>query len=159
MAGGSSAPRTDGLPSSRLCSHGTGGREDNLCREISELFEVQDLLIPRAITFEEGDNSGVEAHIALTDISYIDKTSITAKFSCFALPMLSAGSEQETELMASASVKIGLGSPSLETLASALPEDYNLYPVDTNRLYSTLTKLGYGYSGPFRTLSDMQRRH
>lgn len=122
-----------------------------------ELFEVQDLSIPRAITFEEGDNSGVETLVTLTGIRYQNKTA-TANFSCYSLPIVGTGSEQEMELMASATVNIVFGSPSVNALLCAPLEDYNMYSIDTDRFYSTLTKLGYGYSGPFRTISGMKCR-
>lgn len=123
-----------------------------------ELFEVQDLSIPRAITFEEGDNSGVETLVTLTGIRHHQNQTATASFSCYSLPIVGTGSEQEMELMASATVKIVFGSPSVDALSCAPLEDYNMYPIDTDRFYSTLTKLGYGYSGPFRTISGMKRR-
>ena len=122
-----------------------------------ELFEVQDLSIPRAITFEEGDNSGLETLVTLTEIRYQNKTA-TANFSCYSLPIVGAGSEQEMELMASATVNIVFGTPSVNALLCSPLEDYNMYSIDTDRFYSTLTKLGYGYSGPFRTISGMKRR-
>lgn len=123
-----------------------------------ELFELHDLSIPRAMTFEEGDNSGVETLVTLTEARHHQNQTVTANFSCYSLPVLSTGSEQEMELMATATVKIVFGTPSVESLSSAPLEDYNMYPIDTDRFYSTLTKLGYGYSGPFRTISSMKRR-
>ena len=123
-----------------------------------ELFEVQDLSIPRAITFEEGDNSGVETLVTLTEIRHHQNQTVTACFACYSLPIVGTGSEQEMELMASATVRIVFGSPSVDALSCAPLEDYNMYPIDTDRFYSTLTKLGYGYSGPFKTISEMKRR-
>lgn len=123
-----------------------------------ELFEIQDLSIPRAITFEEGDNSGVETLVTLTEIRHHQNQTATASFSCYSVPIVGSGSEQEMELMARATVKIVFGSPSVDALSCTPLEDYNMYPIDTDRFYSTLTRLGYGYSGPFRTISGMKRR-
>ena len=123
-----------------------------------ELFEVHDLSIPRAITFEEGDNSGVETLVTLTGIRHHKNQTATASFACYSLPIIGTGSEQEMELMASATIRIVFGSPSVDALSCAPLEDYNMYPIDTDRFYSTLTKLGYGYSGPFKTISEMKRR-
>jgi hybrid polyketide synthase / nonribosomal peptide synthetase ACE1 len=68
-----------------------------------ELFEIHDLSISRAITFEEDANSGVETLVTLTAIttpSHRNQTNITtADFSCYSCP--SMGSEQEMELVAS----------------------------------------------------------
>ena len=57
-----------------------------------ELFEVQDLSIPRAITFEDGDNSGVEILVTLTGIRYRNKTA-TPSFSWYSLPIVGTRSE------------------------------------------------------------------
>ncbi len=123
-----------------------------------ELFELHDLSIPRAVTFEEGDNTGVETLVTLTEVRYHQNQTATANFCCYSLPVVGTGSEQEMDLVASATVKIIFGAPSVDALSCAPLEDYNMYPVDTDRFYSTLTKLGYGYSGPFRTISSMRRR-
>ncbi|KAL6694280.1 hypothetical protein J3F84DRAFT_395947 [Trichoderma pleuroticola] len=123
-----------------------------------KVFEVNDLAIPRAVTFEEGDTSGVETLVTLTDIRQQQNQFVTANFSCYSLPVLSSGSQQEMELIATATVRIILGTPSVESLMAPQAEDYNLFPIDADRFYSTLEGLGYGYSGPFKTFSSMQRR-
>ncbi|OPB43455.1 putative lovastatin nonaketide synthase protein [Trichoderma guizhouense] len=123
-----------------------------------KVFEVNDLAIPRAVTFEEGDTSGVETLVTLTDIRQHQNQYLAANFSCYSLPVLSSGSEQEMELIATATVKIILGTPSVESLMAPPAEDYNLFPIDADRFYTTLEGLGYGYSGPFKTFSSMQRR-
>ncbi|KAK6070456.1 polyketide synthase peptide synthetase [Seiridium cupressi] len=123
-----------------------------------ELFELHELSIPRAVTFEEGDNSGVETLVTLTKVQNHQDGTSTADFSCYSIPVSSTGSKQELELMAGGTVKIIFGVPGTETLYSKPLEDYNMYCVDEDHFYSSLTKLGYGYSGPFRTLSSMKRR-
>ncbi|KAK4065845.1 uncharacterized protein Triagg1_8397 [Trichoderma aggressivum f. europaeum] len=123
-----------------------------------KVFEVNDLAIPRAVTFEEEDTSGVETLVTLTDIRQHQNQYVTANFSCYSLPILSSGSEQEMDLIATATVKIVLGTPRVESLMAPQAEDYNLFPIDADRFYSTLEGLGYGYSGPFKTFSSMQRR-
>lgn len=123
-----------------------------------ELFELHDLSVPRAITFDEGDNSGVETLVTLTKIQHHQNQICTADFSCYSLPVVSTGSKQEMELMASGTLKIVFGAPSVNALSCTPLEDYNMYPVDTDQFYSSLSKLGYGYTGPFRTLSSVKRR-
>ena len=123
-----------------------------------ELFELHHLVIPRAITFEEGDNSGVETLVTLTGAQHHPDQTATADFACYSVPVLSTGSEQETELMASGTVKIVFGTPDVVALSCTPLKDYNMSTVDTDLFYSTLSELGYGYSGPFRTMSSMKRR-
>ncbi|KAL9019148.1 MAG: hypothetical protein Q9185_003579 [Variospora sp. 1 TL-2023] len=123
-----------------------------------ELFEFHNLTIPRAITFEEDVNSGVETLITLTAITapnLHDQTS-TADFSCYSCP--STGADQEMELMASGSVKIVFGAPSVAALASTPLDVSNMSSIDTNRFYASLGKLGYGYYDNFRGMSSLKRR-
>ncbi|KAL8974635.1 MAG: hypothetical protein Q9197_001123 [Variospora fuerteventurae] len=123
-----------------------------------ELFELHNLTIPRAITFEEDVNSGVEILITLTAITahnLHDQTS-TADFSCYSCA--SAGADQEMELMASGSVKVIFGAPSVAALASTPLDVSNMSSIDTNRFYASLGKLGYGYYDNFRGMSSLKRR-
>ena len=126
--------------------------------KIAELFELHDLVIPRAITFEEGDDSGVETLVTLTGAQYYPDQTATAHFACYSVPVLSTGSEQEMEIMASGTVKVVFGTPNVAALSCTPPEDYNMSAVDSDFFYSSLSELGYGYSGPFRTMSSMKRR-
>ena len=131
-----------------------------------ELFELHDLSIPRAITFEEDANSGVETLITLTAITtssdqdhyHQNKTTAvtTADFSCYSCP--SVGMEQDMELMASGTVRIVFGNPDVAALASLPLEVSNMSIVDPDRFYSSLGKLGYGYSGIFRGMSSLKRK-
>ncbi|KAL6716651.1 hypothetical protein ACLMJK_006219 [Lecanora helva] len=124
-----------------------------------ELFELHDLSIPRAITFDEDVNSGVETLITLTAIntqSQDQTKTTTAEFSCYSCP--STGGEHDMELMASGKVKIVYGIPSITALRSELLEVSSMSPIDEERLYSYLSKLGYGYDGHFRGMSSIKRR-
>ncbi|GAP93361.2 putative lovastatin nonaketide synthase protein [Rosellinia necatrix] len=123
-----------------------------------ELFELNDLTLPKAIAFEDGDISGVETLVTLTAVRNHKDRTTTADFSCYALQVVSTGSKSELELVASGTVKIVFGAPRLDALAHAPVEDYNMYDVDIDAFYTSLSKLGYGYNGPFRTLSSARRR-
>jgi hybrid polyketide synthase/nonribosomal peptide synthetase ACE1 len=122
-----------------------------------ELFELHELSIPKAITFEEADNSGVETLVTLTNVQHQD-FSATACFSCYALPIISTGSEHELELMATGTAKVVFGTPSVDALSLAPQKDYNMFSSDPDRFYSSLADLGYGYSGPFRAMSTIRRK-
>ena len=123
-----------------------------------ELFELYNLSIPRAITFEEGDTLGVETLVTLTAIEHHQDQIVTADFSIYSCPNISTGSEHDMELMASGTVKVSLGSPDIAALSCTPVEDYNMSAVDPDRFYAALSKLGYGYSGSFRGMSSMKRR-
>ncbi|KAJ5740973.1 hypothetical protein N7493_000845 [Penicillium malachiteum] len=133
------------------------------CRNLAaerpvELFELHDLSIPRAITFEEGDTLGVESLVTLTGIQHHQDKTATANFSMYSCPNVNIGSDHDMELMASGTVKISFGSPDIEALVRTPTDDYNMSVVEPERFYAALSKLGYGYSGPFRGMSSMKRR-
>ena len=123
-----------------------------------ELFELSNLSIPRAITFEEGDLLGVETLVTLTAIEHRQDQIITADFSVYSCPNISTGSEHDMELMASGNMKISLGDPGIAALSCTPVKDYNMTAVDPDRFYAALSKLGYGYSRSFRAMSSMKRR-
>lgn len=122
------------------------------------LFELHNLSIPRAITFEEGDNLGVETLVTLTAIQHHQDQTITADFSCYSIPVASIGLQQGMELMASGTVNIVVGTPSVAALSCKPLEDYNMSTVNSELFYSSLSKLGYGYAGSFRGMSSLKRR-
>ncbi|KAL7935507.1 hypothetical protein V8C35DRAFT_333983 [Trichoderma chlorosporum] len=125
----------------------------------TKVIELENLFIPRAITFEDDTNVGVETLVTLTAITTTQKlgtTTSTADFSCYSCP--ATGADQEMELMASGNVKIVFGTPSVTALSSTPLEVSNMADVDTDRFYASLGKLGYGYAGPFRTMSSLKRR-
>ncbi|KAK4171885.1 putative dual specificity polyketide synthase [Triangularia setosa] len=124
-----------------------------LATEPVSFFELNDLAIPRAITFEENVNSSVETLVTLTNIIF--KANITTTF--FAV-YSSASTESDMELMASGSIKITFGNPSPATLSSTPLAETNMSTVNVDRFYTSLSKLGYGYSGTFRGMSSLKRR-
>lgn len=92
---------------------------------------------------------GVETLVTLTAIEYRQDQILTADFSICSCPNISTGSEHDMDLMASGTVKISLGDPSVAALSYAPVDDYNMSAVDFIRFYVTLSQLGYGYSGSF----------
>ncbi|OKL61272.1 hypothetical protein UA08_03198 [Talaromyces atroroseus] len=121
-------------------------------------YELYDLSIPRATVIDDADNASVETLVTLTKIQYhLDQTA-TADFSCYALAVTSTGSKQEMAINAAGTVKIVFGEPDVDALYCTPLEDYNLRAVDSDEFYDFLAKLGYGYTGPFRTLSSTKRR-
>ncbi|ORY18402.1 hypothetical protein BCR34DRAFT_596328 [Clohesyomyces aquaticus] len=125
-----------------------------------EILELHDLKIPKAIAFNEGDDSGVETLVTLTGIRSEDPKTLVADFSCFSCQVSNTGSEaHEMELMASGTISMILGAPDAAALsAPPAPDTSNMADVDAERFYSSLTDLGYNYSGHFRTMSSMKRR-
>ncbi|KAL9093353.1 MAG: hypothetical protein Q9165_004094 [Trypethelium subeluteriae] len=122
------------------------------------LFEMHDLVIGKAIAFEDDANFAVETLVTLTAISPTRQNSETqiADFSCYSCPAV--GGNGAMELMASGSVKIIYGEASSTALLSTRLEDSTMSVVDTERFYSSLLELGYGYADSFRTMSSLKRK-
>lgn len=121
-------------------------------------YELHDLSIPRATVIDDADNASVETLVTLTKIQYHQDDTATADFCCYALPVTSTGSKQELTTNAAGTVKIVFGEPTVDALSSTPVEDFNLRTVDSDEFYEYLATLGYGYTGPFRTLTSTQRR-
>ncbi|KAK7961959.1 hybrid NRPS/PKS enzyme [Apiospora aurea] len=119
------------------------------------VLELHDLTIPRAITFEDDTNVGVETVFSLTSITTVGKVT-TADFALYSCP--TSATENELELMASGSIKVEFGEPDLNALASTPLSSSNMAPVETDRFYDSLSKLGYGYYENFRGMSELKRR-
>lgn len=120
-----------------------------------QFIELNNLNIPRAITFEEDGNAGVETLVTLTAISS-SNAATTADFSCYSAP--TSAPDQEMELMASGSVRIVFGPSDVATLCSTPLEEYNMSMIEADSFYGSLGNLGYGYHGPFRGMSSLKRR-
>ncbi|KAL8820238.1 MAG: hypothetical protein Q9223_001502 [Gallowayella weberi] len=121
-----------------------------------ELFEIHNLTIPKALVFDDNSSLGVEILVTLTSIHSFSTRTTQADFSCYACPV--AGPENEMELKSRGTVKIVFGSSSYETLASTPLDTSNMSTIDTDRFYSSISKIGYQYTGPFRAMSSLKRR-
>lgn len=125
-----------------------------------ELYELHDLQIPKAITFD--DDVGIETLVSLTQVRQEQDNIIAADFSCYSCPSsptVSTAEQPEFDLMASGTVHIVLGTRSTAALScSPAPDTSNMSDVDIDRFYSSLLQHGYGYSGHFRTMSSIKRR-
>jgi len=120
---------------------------------------VHGLSIPRAITFEREDASGVEILTTLTGIEHHLDHTITADFSVYSVSRPGTGTDHDMELAASGAVRILLGASDPAALpCPAGEEDYNMSEVEPDRVYAAFSRLGYGYMHQFRGLSSTKRR-
>lgn len=117
------------------------------------LLEVQNLVIGKSMTFEEGD-VGVEIVFAITNIKAQD-SHVSADFTYHA----GLGKSPDAlTLMASGIVQLVLGDPMVSLLPPKNYQASNLVDVAQDLFYESLEQLGYGYSGPFRALFDLRRK-
>lgn len=122
-----------------------------------QLFKIHDLIIGRAITFEDDTNFGIRTLVTLTGIapSREHQDIRGADFSCYAS---SNAESDDIKLVASGHLRVIFGEPSSMTLPSTQSEAFNMAAVDTDRFYSALHDLGYDYTGPFRGVSALKRK-
>lgn len=127
-------------------------------REV-ELFEVCDLVINKAISFEDDAGFSVETLISLAALTPVKEHEITltqsASFSCHASP--NNGSSSRLELVSTATITVVYGTPSPTTLTSYPLDTSAMNDIDAEQFYASISNIGYGYTGPFRAMSSIKR--
>ncbi|KAJ5919061.1 lovastatin nonaketide synthase [Penicillium verhagenii] len=120
-----------------------------------QLFELFDLKIGHGILLDDTP-AGVETIFTLTVVETPTDTIdvMRARFSCH-----SCTSDNDILVLnAEGEIKVTYGTSSaseLPVIHSPLP---NLVSTDTDEFYSSLNKLGYGYSGEFRSMISLERK-
>ena len=118
------------------------------------LIETRDLFIHQAIIFE-GDDTGVEVLIELSQISQIQPDLVVARFTYSA----ALGAQtSDISLAADGELKVFLGDSSLRLLPECEPTPSHLINVEQSRLYKFMESLEYHFTGPFRSLSTLRRK-
>ncbi|KAJ5113444.1 hypothetical protein N7456_001978 [Penicillium angulare] len=138
---------TTAMEASRLLAEGSG-------KEI-RLIELKDFIIHQAVAFSP-DDVGIEVLTTLADIMKVQADRIRAKFTYSAA--LDANSH-DLALVATADIDIHLGQPSESILPVRKPAVPHVIDVEPERFYTALADLGYDFSGRFRSLSGLQRKH
>lgn len=120
-----------------------------------QLVEIENLIIHQAMVFENDDQeSGIEVRSAVSNINRDDPSCITAHFTYEAC----TGNQQTFQLVADGDISISIGEPSPQTLPATGSLEPNMVDVPPETLYSALKDVGYGYTGPFKALSDLKRK-
>jgi hybrid polyketide synthase/nonribosomal peptide synthetase ACE1 len=127
--------------------------------ESIQLLEVEDLKISKAIVFYD-EKTGIETITTLSNVQKHvppgSKGSITAAFT------ISSHLSREHIVLtkvASGKVNVVLGETSqCPTLPPRTLTPSHLLEVDVDRFYSSLSKIGYGYTERFHAFSEIKRR-
>ena len=118
------------------------------------VFKVTEVDIPRAIAFDAND-SNVET---IFSVSSVDSTSepgvLTASWTCY---MVTDGAGN-LALNAKGRVAAHLSPAAPDTLPLIKVDPFNLVSVGDEQFYANLETIGYGYSSPFRGVSDILRK-
>ncbi|KAE8548385.1 hypothetical protein EYB25_008763 [Talaromyces marneffei] len=124
--------------------------------EAIRLIEIKNFVIHQAIAFDQ-DHPDIEVLIQMANVKHERKSNrILATFTYSAV--LSAVAEDFT-LAASGDVEILLGEPSASLLPTRPPPLSHVIDVETDNFYNALADLGYNFSGRFRSLSSLHRKH
>ena len=118
------------------------------------LIEISNFFIHQAVMFE-GDDTGVEVLIELSQISQTQPDCIVAKFTYSAAL---GGQTADLSLASDGELKILLGDASLNLLPERGPTPSHLINVEQSRLYNFMESLEYNFTGPFRSLSTLRRK-
>ena len=120
------------------------------------LISLENFIIARAITFNEGE-IGVESLVTLKIVRSSDDE-LCAEFTCCTgLPFDNSSS---MILNSKATVTVAFHEPGPDTLPCVRTKDLSLVDVevDVERFYTQLTRLGYEYSGSFRSIKSIRRQ-
>ncbi|TDZ16978.1 Polyketide synthase-nonribosomal peptide synthetase [Colletotrichum orbiculare MAFF 240422] len=124
-----------------------------------QLIEFNDVDIRKALAIP---NSGAETVVALSCVRWElpdPKTSvrgrITARFTCSTPPSKEAG---ELLVNCCCEVVIHLGAHDADVLAPRSPAPPAMAEVDVEDFYAAMTKLGYYYEGPFKSITSLRRK-
>ena len=122
----------------------------------AKIIEIQDFVIHQPLVFNDED-LGVETLFSFVDISTDETACATsALFTYHSAP----GPESDSlTLIASGRLSLLIGTPSIAELPAKAPREPNMVKVESDRFYASLAELGYGYTGPFRALSCLERKH
>lgn len=116
------------------------------------LFQIQDLEIGRAISFND-EGASVETLFSVCAIE-TSNDSIIAEFACHSiLPGDSAAT-----LNAKGRASVQLATSAAGTLPVATVDSFNLVEVDKKQFYANLAGIGYNYSLPFQGVSHIKRK-
>ncbi|KAJ5605419.1 hypothetical protein N7510_008200 [Penicillium lagena] len=120
--------------------------------ESVQLIDFHDVIIGQALVLEE--NTGVET---VFDLKITERRSdrVKAIFSCHSAVNRASSS---LALHASAQVQIVLGNPKQDVLPPRKGTYDGFLDLESNRFYQSVSKLGFGYTGPFQSLSDLSRK-
>lgn len=124
----------------------------------AKLLELKDLIIGKAIAFEDDNNFAVETLVTLTSITTNNsenKNEQTADFACYSC---ANNGPVDMDLVASGKVRIVYGAPSPTTLSSVpLETTTNMNSIAADAFYDFALNLGYQYTGPFRGMTSLNR--
>ncbi|KAI1176375.1 beta-ketoacyl synthase domain-containing protein [Nemania sp. FL0916] len=119
------------------------------------LIEIEDFIIHQALAFDEED-AGIETLASLTNINKNGTSNVLQANFTYAAGI---GREpQHLTLIAQGTVSVHLGEPVPNLLPERGPPAPHMIAVEKERFYTSLSSIGYMYSGYFQGLSSIERK-
>ncbi|RGP81853.1 polyketide synthase [Fusarium longipes] len=118
-----------------------------------KLIEINDLVIPRALTIEE-NSPGIESIFSVKRTDNVDQQVFRGEFSCHTCPSEVEGT---LERNCTGLITIEFGEPSDDDLPPRAPGKSGITPVGTEEYYDSLLNIGLDYQGLFRGLKSVKR--
>ncbi|KAJ6002955.1 lovastatin nonaketide synthase [Penicillium sp. IBT 35674x] len=121
-----------------------------------QLFELRDIKIGQGILLND-TSAGIEVIFALTNIVKPSKATKTlhARFLCHSCANKDDGL---LVLNAEGEILVTYGTPSVSELPAIQSHVPNLVETDTEQFYTALNRVGYGYSGDFKSMVSLKRK-
>ncbi|KAI1115885.1 putative PKS-NRPS protein [Nemania sp. NC0429] len=117
------------------------------------VIELRDFVVGQALLVP--DRVGAETVASLTNITRSADT-VTARYTFIAEDVRSGAVELFEK--ASANIVVYLGEPNADALPRRPETDILMIDVHEDRFYDAVGALGFGYTGPFKALNNLQRK-
>ncbi|KAI1354752.1 putative polyketide synthase [Xylaria sp. FL0043] len=121
-----------------------------------QLIKLSEFVIHQAIVFDENDG-GIEVAISIVNVTSQLPDKVKAHFTYSAA--VSTEKTEDLVLVASGDVEVELGEANETLLSVRKHEPPHMIEVDHEHFYAALKDLGYEFSGRFRSLAKMRRKH
>ena len=122
----------------------------------AKLIEIHDFVIHQPLVFNDED-LGVETLFFFVKVSTDEAAGATS--AVFTYHSATGPESDPLTLIASGRLYLLLGTPSVAELPAKAPREPNMVIDESNRFYASLAELGYGNTGPFRTLSCLEGKY
>lgn len=118
----------------------------------AQSVELTDFLIGKAIAIDP--NSGAEIVVSMTGIVQSDPHTLHAQFACY-----SPANKESLDMVLNASTRVQIVTGVNGFELPRQPATVGMSEVDVEDFYKTITDAGYNYTGVFKGISSLKRRH
>ncbi|KKK24446.1 hypothetical protein ARAM_006066 [Aspergillus rambellii] len=121
------------------------------------LIEVTDLVIHRSISFQS-ETTSVEVVLTLLNMHRRGASPGERFTADWSLHSPLTPESEKLAPVASGSISLLLGAPTISMLPVRGAYPPNMVRIDADEFYAALSELGYGYTGPFQSITHLERK-